>query len=128
MGRNVDTKKPIVLRGMATTEEMQALTEWAMTAYESGLLMKNQTDYRNYNLYKNLPGCLLYEQIRERLAARLGMTDFPLEPQYENFLSVIFPGGFVQPHVDAAEPDHYHARANLICQHPDAGEIGRAHV
>lgn len=119
--KTASTKKPWILKGVASEAEMTTLSAWAMSAYQSGILKKNQTDFRNFNFYSRLPRCEVFEVVHARIAERIGLTEFPPDQMYENFLSVIFPGGYVQPHVDGAQPDSYHVRATLICQKPDSG-------
>ncbi|MFK7730263.1 MAG: hypothetical protein AB8B48_01460 [Pseudomonadales bacterium] len=109
-----------------TDEERAALVETAAEYLARGVLERNKAGVKRYRKKVfNTQYCTpLVSDLAKRIAKHMGIEDCPVDPYLGWIISVIQPGGFIQPHRDAQQ--HYqqtgdkHLRCNLLVQgsHP----------
>lgn len=105
-----------------TDKERSDLVATAMDYLERGVLERNKAGVKRYRKKVfNTQYCTpLISALGKRIAEQMGIEDCPVDPYLGWIISVIQPGGFVQPHRDAHQ--HYqntgdkHLRCNLLVQ------------
>ncbi len=118
-------------------EERVELAQTAMEYLERGILERNKSGVKRHRKKVfNTQYCTpLISALGKRIASHMGIEQCPVDPYLGWIISVIQPGGFIQPHRDAHQ--HYqltgdkHLRCNLLVQgsHPSTKpRIGKLHL
>jgi hypothetical protein len=104
-----------------SNEEQSKLIDWASSILENKELNGNGFG-RYFKALSKLSyvDSIVYE-IKNRIIEIEGITEAPLDPFFEDFLSFNLTGAAIHPHSDPNIENRIHTRYNLLVSLPDSG-------
>jgi hypothetical protein len=110
----------LLVSDLISASERRQLIEWGLSMKPSLWANGPARAFRKVGELAYRPA--LYDRVRARVEDRLGVeSEYPEEPIFGWYLSIISEGGAIQPHLDPVPDGKRHLRCNLFLQLPESG-------